>query len=124
MEGEETSPVIKTGIAAKRLKVLFPQGVQPSDRLLSALSTALATDTANGAAASSPPQKKIISATLQAIVLPSPLKVTDDAFLGGSERDILAEVAVPLKILVDLEVRFHFLLLIRVNYQVILLHRY
>jgi hypothetical protein len=114
MEGEETSPVIKTGIAAKRLKVLFPQGVQPSDRLLSALSTALATDTANGAA-SSPPQKKVISATLQAIVLPSPLKVTDDTFLGGSERDILAEVAVPLKILVDLEVRFHFLLLIHVN---------
>ncbi|KAG7671202.1 hypothetical protein Ndes2526B_g02331 [Nannochloris sp. 'desiccata'] len=102
MEGDTASPVIKTGVAAKRLKVLFPQGVEPSDRLLSALSTVLGTDAENGAA-SSPLEKKAISATLKATVLASPLKVHDDKFLGGSGRDILAEVAVTLKTLDDLE---------------------
>jgi hypothetical protein len=109
MEGNTTSPVIKTGVAAKRLKVLFPQGVEPSDRLLSAFSTTLGTDSENGAA-SSPLEKKILSATLNATVLASPLTVHDDTFLGGSVRDILAEAAVTLKTLDDLEVMIFFLI--------------
>jgi hypothetical protein len=113
MEGTTTSPVIKTDVAAKRLKILFPQGVEPSDRLLSALSSTLGTDSL----ASSPTEKKAITATLQAIVLPSPLIVTDDKFLGGFERDIVAEVAVQLQTLIDLEVRcfIDFVDLFRVN---------
>lgn len=114
MEGDTASPVIKTGVAAKRLKVLFPQGVEPSDRLLSALSTVLGTDAENGAA-SSPLEKKAISATLKATVLASPLKVHDDKFLGGSGRDILAEVAVTLKTLDDLEVIYSFYIM-NLNY--------
>ena len=105
MEGDTTSPVIKTGVAAKRLKVLFPQGVEPSDCLLSALSTALG-DTSITAAISSPSQKEALSTTLYAKILPYPLKVNDDKFLGGAGRDILAEVAVTSKTFSDLEVSF------------------
>jgi len=121
MGGDTTSPVIKTGVAAKRLKVLFPQGVQPSDHLLSAFSTALGTDAENGAA-SSPLEKKVISATLNATVLDSPSRVHDDEFLGGSGRDILAEAAVTLKSFDDLEVMIYPLLFDRLKWTVFIVN--
>ena len=89
----ENSPVIKTGVAARRLKVLFPRGVEPTPHLLEAFSPSSSSSTI----ARDEDSHRRTDMTLKAILLDRPARVeeTDNAASRqGIHRDILAEVAV------------------------------
>ena len=95
------SPVIKTDIAARRLKVLFPRGVTPTSGLLDALSSALD----NGEAVIDTSAAHI-PVNMRAEILSRPVEVdVKNSFLRKhSNRDVLTEIAASPETLQSLKV--------------------
>ena len=93
-----SSPLIKSDIAARRLKVLFPTGVEASSSLLDSLSAAL-----DSSLLPTPQDPKTMD--LRAEILARPIQLEDNnGFELGSARDILTEVAVTPQTLEKLKV--------------------